>query len=121
MLRMFKSSSKPSLYLRLEGCKALVRQRRWAVAYRYVPRELNAAADNMCTQAREAGASIEHWDGVLPEGAPPVDITALYRKVDKLARGDDGVLHIATGLFYTLGEEWAAQGDVAEWGGDRHQ
>jgi len=63
LLRLYKASSKPSLYLRLEGCKALVRKRRWAIAYRYVPRELNTVADDMATRARDTGATVEFWDG----------------------------------------------------------
>lgn len=41
LLRLYKRSSKPSLYLAIEEVKALVRSRHWEVAYRYVPRQLN--------------------------------------------------------------------------------
>jgi len=123
LLRLFKASTKPSLYLSLEGTKALVRRRRWAIAYRYVPRELNAAADYMATKVREAGATVEYWDGQLPAGAPVVELGALYSKVDELARGDDGVMHLAgvfgafAGLF---GGTQPTDDTAADWGGDTH-
>jgi len=78
LLRLYKRSAKASLYLTLEGTKALVRRRGWKVAYRYVPRELNGPADDMCRRAREAKTSVQMDMGVLPEGAPPLDVRALY-------------------------------------------
>lgn len=38
LLGVYKKVRKPSLYVKVEGIRALVRERRWKVAYRAVPR-----------------------------------------------------------------------------------
>ena len=38
LLGIFKKARKPSLYLCVEGVRALARQRKWRIAFRYVPR-----------------------------------------------------------------------------------
>jgi ribonuclease HI len=108
LLRLYNRSSKPSLYLALEGTKALVQRRKWRVAYRYVPRELNAPADDMCRRAREQEGAVEYWDGQLPEGAPPLELRALYREVDQLASGKDRVGWLSARAMGAVGSEVAA-------------
>jgi len=78
LLRVFRRSTKPSLYLRIEQIKALVAERGWVVSYRYVPRQLNPHADDMCRRARAAGCDVEYSDGELPEGAPGLFVDQLY-------------------------------------------
>ena len=57
------------------------------MAFRYVPRELNAVPDDMCRRAREAGQTVEFEDGVVPQDAPEVNLADLYKVVDELASG----------------------------------
>ena len=75
------------MYLKIEGIKALARQRGWRVAFRYVPRERNAVPDDMCRRAREAGQGVEYENGVVPQDAPEVKLGDLYRVVDEMASG----------------------------------
>ena len=42
LLGVYKKVRKPSLYINIEGIKGTVRERRWKVAFRAVPRQLNS-------------------------------------------------------------------------------
>ena len=73
---------KPSLYITVEAIRKLVRDRRWQLAYRAVPRALNTHADDICRRAERAGAVVEFMDGSLPDDAPALDVAALYSAVE---------------------------------------
>ena len=59
LLGIFKKARKPSLYLCVEGVRALAKQRKWRIAFRYVPRQLNSVADDMCRRAEASLARVE--------------------------------------------------------------
>jgi ribonuclease HI len=96
LLGIFKKARKPSLYLCVEGVRALAKQRKWRIAFRYVPRQLNSVADDMCRRAEAAGAVVEYLDGALPPDAPRVDLEELYQVVDGLAAGTRGVCFVGS-------------------------
>jgi hypothetical protein len=75
---LFRRSTKPSLYLRVEQIKALVQKRGWVLAYRHVPRMLNTQPDDMCRRARQEGKDVEYKGGNIPPDAPPLEVAALY-------------------------------------------
>jgi ribonuclease HI len=80
-LGLFKKVGKASLYQQVHGAKDLIKRHRWTAAFRNVPRHLNAAADDMATQARslEGPGRIT----VLPhqvQGLPQVDLEAVYEQ-----------------------------------------
>ena len=110
LLRLYKRSTKPSLYLTLEGTKALVKKRGWKVSYRYVPRELNTVPDDMCGRARAATADVEYREAKLPVGALGLDLDALYAQVAELASGGRLVAALTAGALACYGEE-VEQGD----------
>jgi hypothetical protein len=87
LLGIYKKARKPSIYLCIEGVKALARRRRWTIAFRYVPRQLNAVPDDMCRRAEAAGEEVRYDLGDVPAGAPALDLPELYRVVDGLAEG----------------------------------
>ena len=60
LLGIYKKARKPSIYLCIEGVKALARRRRWTIAFRYVPRQLNAVPDDMCRRAEAAGEEVRY-------------------------------------------------------------
>lgn len=66
LLGVYKKIRKPSLYVCVEGIKGLVREKRWNVAFRAVPRQMNAQADDMCRRAEAAGSTVEYRDGCIP-------------------------------------------------------
>ena len=71
LLGVYKKVRKPSLYINIEGIKGLVRTRRWRVAFRSVPRQMNAQADDMCCRAEAAGKMVE-YRGAPPHGRTPI-------------------------------------------------
>ena len=42
LVGIYRKARKPSLYLCVEGVKTLARQMKWRIAFRYIPRQLNA-------------------------------------------------------------------------------
>ena len=72
LLGVYKKVRKPSLYINIEGIRGIVRERWWKVAFRAVPRQLNALADNMCRGAEAMGRLVEFRMGSLPGDAPPL-------------------------------------------------
>ena len=87
LLRLYKCSAKPTLYLPIEGTKSLVRKRGWKVAFRYVPRVINGPADDMCRRALAAQQDVLFEEGQVPEDAPPLELDALYEQVASQAKG----------------------------------
>jgi hypothetical protein len=85
LLGVYRKARKPSLYLTVEGVRTLARRIGWQVAFRYIPRQLNAIPDDMCRRAEAAGATVEYVDGITPADAPELDLGSLYRVVDGLA------------------------------------
>ena len=83
LLGVYKKVRKPSLYINIEGIKGLVRTRRWRVAFRSVPRQMNAQADDMCRRAEAAGKMVE-YRGAPSMDAPPLDVVTLYTAVEEL-------------------------------------
>lgn len=102
LLRLYKRSAKPSLYLALEGVKVLVARMGWRLAYRYVPRELNAQADDMCLRARAREANVVFREGQVPADAPPLDLQALYAEVASLASANR-VAYLSVGVYAAHG------------------
>ena len=78
LLGVYKKVRKASLYLTIVAIQELVRSRKWVLAYRAVPRALNEQADDMCRRAAAANEVVEFELGALPEGAPSLDVAALY-------------------------------------------
>jgi hypothetical protein len=85
--------------LTVEAVKALVSKRQWRVAYRYIPRIMNAPADDMCRRSRELRADVAFLDGHLPEDAPPLQLTALYAEVRTLEKGPSRVHAMSAGAM----------------------
>ena len=55
MLGVFKRPRKNSLYTAIEATKELARRWPHPVAYRHIPRDLNAVPDDMVRRARDKG------------------------------------------------------------------
>lgn len=86
LLGVYKKVRKPSLYIAIEGIRSIVRQQYWKVAYRAIPRQMNAQADDMCRRALAAGGKVEYAQGDIPADAPHLDVTALYAAVEEIRR-----------------------------------
>ena len=70
LLGVYKKARKPSLYIAIESVRALCRERGWRVAFRAVPRQMNAVADDMCRRAEKENAKVSFSSGSCPEDAP---------------------------------------------------
>ena len=52
----------------------------------------------MCRRARASEWNVEYLDGSLPDGAPALDVDALYTAVAALERGCDRVAYLSAGM-----------------------
>ena len=78
---LFKKANKASLYHCVEEIKTMMKKNGWACTFRNIPRVLNTAADDMCRRARELqaiGRITFPAGSELPQGAPVVDLEAIY-------------------------------------------
>ncbi|HLP30904.1 MAG TPA: PHD finger domain-containing protein [Geothrix sp.] len=130
LLGIYRKARKPSLYLTVEGVRTLARRLRWQIAFRYIPRQLNAIPDDMCRRAEASEAIVEYVDGAIPADAPQLDLDSFYRVVDGLAQGARQVAytgsHVAPaglpgapagdpiGGAGGRAEDWATEPDGAE-------
>lgn len=80
-LGIFKKITKPSIYQEITGAKALIKERRWIMTFRNIPREFNSAADDMARRARvlSSPGSIRVTPASLNVTEyPKVDLEAIY-------------------------------------------
>ena len=82
LLGVYKKIRKPSLYITIKNIKGLVREKRWKAAFRAVPRQMNAQADDMCRRALAVGKQVEFLNGQVPEDAPPLAVDDLHKAVE---------------------------------------
>ena len=73
MTGIWKKPKKATIYQSIMGAKKLVSSRKWKVAYRNIPRELNTVPDYMCRTA-EHNQRVEFWGGKIPNEAPKFNI-----------------------------------------------
>jgi hypothetical protein len=106
LLGVYKKVRKPSLYINVESIRGLVRDRRWRIAFRAVPRQMNAQADDMCRRAEAAGNMVEYCDGMVPEDAPWIDVTTLHEAVEDLWRNSTKVFRLCAVVDRGLAVAW---------------
>jgi hypothetical protein len=96
LLGVYKKVRKPSLYINIEAIRKTIRDRYWKAAFRAVPRQMNAHADDMCRRALEAGEKVEFCLGAIPGDAPPMDVTLLHAAVEEIRQASSRAFTLCT-------------------------
>ena len=88
MLRIYRQPRKPFLYEVVQDVRKLIKNNNLRVAFRHVPRRLNSIPDAMCRAALAGKQDISYFEGALPEGAEPLNVSTLYEAVEADATQD---------------------------------